>query len=77
MSSLFYLSVEQPERIRPRFPLSHDISRVDDMKVTSGIIYVIKHGLQWKEAPHEYGPYKILHTRFIHWSPYGSFQQNF
>jgi hypothetical protein len=36
MSSLFYLSVEQHERIHPCFPLSHGISRVGDMEVTSG-----------------------------------------
>ena len=49
MSQLFSLSAEQLERIKPFFPLSHGISRVDDLKVISGIIYVIKHGLQWKE----------------------------
>ena len=47
MSQLFSLSAEQLERIKPFFPLSHGISRVDDLKVISGIIYVIKHGLQW------------------------------
>ena len=48
MSQLFYLSAKQLERIKPFFPLSHGIPRVDDLKVISGIIYVIKHGLQWK-----------------------------
>lgn len=60
MSQLFYLSSEQLERIKPFFPLSHGASRVDDLRVLSGIIYVIKHGLQWKGAPREYGPYKTL-----------------
>ena len=45
MSQLFSLSAEQPERIKPFFPRSHGIPRVDDRKVISGIIYVIKHGL--------------------------------
>ena len=53
MSQLFYLSSEQLERIKPFFPLSHGVSRVDDLRVLSGIIYVIKHGLQWKGAPRE------------------------
>ncbi len=26
--------------------------------MTGGIIYVIKHGLQWKDAPKAYGPHK-------------------
>ncbi len=33
MSQIFYLSAEQLERIKPFFPLSHGIPRVDDMKV--------------------------------------------
>jgi len=26
---------------------------------------VIKHGLQWKDAPKDYGPHKTLYNRFI------------
>ena len=77
MSQLFYLSTEQLERIKPFFPLSHGISRVDDLKVISGIIYVIKYGLQWKDAPHEYGPYKTLYNRFVRWSRLGVFNNIF
>ena len=33
----FLLSVEQLERIKPFFPLSHGIPQVDDLKVISGI----------------------------------------
>ena len=73
MSQLFYLSAEQLERIKPFFPRSHGIPRVDDRKVISGIIYVIKHGLQWKDAPREYGPYKTLYNRFLRWSQIGIF----
>ena len=77
MSQLFYLSPEQIEMIRPFFPLSHGIARVDDVKVVSGIIYVIKHGLQWKDAPREYGPHKTLYNRFIRWSLLGVFNNIF
>ena len=38
--------------------MSHGIPRVDDRRILSGIIYVIKHGLQWKDASREYGPHK-------------------
>ena len=65
MKELFYLSHEQIARIKRYFPRSHGIPRVDDRRVISGIIYVIKHGLQWKDAPREYGPYKTLYNRFI------------
>ena len=58
MRTLFYLSESQLERIKPFFPRSHGVPRVDDRRVVSGIIYVIKHGLQWKDAPDKYAPTK-------------------
>lgn len=77
MRELFYLSTEHIERIKPFFPLSHGIPRVDDLKVISGIIYVIKYGLQCKDAPCEYEPYKTLYNRFIRWSRLGIFNKIF
>lgn len=53
MRTLFYLSESQLERIKPFFPRSHGAPRVDDRRVVSGIIYAIKHGLQWQDAPDE------------------------
>ena len=72
MRTLFYLSESQLERIKPFFP-----PRVDDRWVVSGIIYVIKHGLQWKDAPDEYGPHKTLYNRFVRWSKFGVFNKIF
>lgn len=63
--TLFYLSENQFERIKPFFPRSHGVPRVDDRRLVSGIIYIIKHGLQWKDAPDEYGPHKTLYNRFV------------
>lgn len=77
MSELFFLSKSQFSRIRPYFPLAHGVERVDDLRVISGIIYVIKHGLQWKDAPKEYGPHKTLYNRFIRWSRMGVFNRIF
>jgi len=77
MSRLFSLTPEQLETIRPYFPLSHGVARVDDLRVVSGIIYVIKNGLQWKDAPREYGPHKTLYNRFIRWSRLGVFDKIF
>ena len=74
---LYYLSEKQLERVRPYFPLSRGVSRVDDRKILSGIIYVIKNGLQWKDAPREYGPHKTLYNRFIRWSRMGIFNKIF
>ena len=42
MSDLFWLTDKQMRRIEPYFPLSHGIPRVDDRRVLSGIIFVIR-----------------------------------
>lgn len=46
-----------------------------DRRVVSGIIYAIKHGLQWKDAPEEYRPHKTLYNRFVRWSKLGFFNK--
>jgi transposase len=47
----------------------------DDRRVIDGIIYVIKRGLQWKDAPKAYGPHKTLYNRFVRWSLLGMFDK--
>ena len=71
MRELVWLSKAQMRRIRPHFPLSHGIPRVDDRRIISGIIYVIGHGLRWREAPARYGPHSTLYNRFVRWSRLG------
>lgn len=73
MSKILMLTREQMMRIQPYFPLSHGIERVDDRKVISGIMSVIRNGLQWKDAPAAYGPHKTLYNRFVRWSRMGVF----
>lgn len=65
MSDFFRLTDEQMERISPYFPLSHGVPRVDDRRIISGIIFVIRNGLRWRDAPREYGPHKTIYNRFI------------
>ncbi|WP_163271882.1 IS5 family transposase [Chelativorans alearense] len=77
MGDLFLLSERQMARISPHFPLSHGVPRVDDRRVVSGIVYVIRNGLQWKDAPAGYGPHKTLYNRFIRWSRMGVFDRIF
>ena len=77
MRDLYWLSKEQLELISPYFPLSHGVKRVDDLRVISGIIHVLKRGLQWRDAPKEYGPHKTLYNRFIRWSRLGVFDKIF
>jgi transposase len=46
---------------------------VDDWRVISGVVYVLRNGLRWKDAPKEYGPRKTLYNRFVRWSRMGVF----
>ena len=68
MSDLIWLSEAQMRRIEPYFPLSHGVPRVDDRRIISGIIFVIRNGLRWRDAPADYGPHKTIYNRFIRWS---------
>jgi len=77
MSDLIWLSEAQMGRIEPYFPLSHGVPRVDDRRVISGIIFVIRNGLRWRDAPKEYGPHKTIYNRFIRWSRLGVFNRIF
>ena len=64
-------------RISPYFPLAHGVPRVDDGRGGSGIMYDIRNGLQWKDAPKEYGPHKKLYNRFMRWGRLGVFDRIF
>ena len=77
MSDLFWLSPAQVRRIEPYFPLSHGVPRVDDRRIVSGIIFVIRNGLRWRDAPAAYGPPKTIYNRFIRWSRMGIFNKIF
>ena len=77
MPELFRLSRAQMRRIEPFFPHSRGLPRVDDRRVVSGIVYVIRNGLQWKDAPRGYGPHKTLYNRFVRWSRLGVFARIF
>ena len=77
MSDLIWLSEAQMRRIERHFPLSHGVPRVDDRRIISGIIFVIRNGLRWRDAPAEYGPHKTIYNRFIRWSRLGVFNRIF
>lgn len=73
MSDLFWLSEAQLARLAPFFPKSHGRPRVDDRRVLSGIIFINRNGLRWRDAPHAYGPPKTLYNRWKRWSEKGVF----
>ena len=75
MNDLFWLTDEQTARLEPSFPRNHGKPRVDDRRVLSGIIFVNRNGLRWRDAPKDHGPHKRLCCK--HWgaargtSPFG------
>ncbi|TNM61553.1 transposase [Aliirhizobium smilacinae] len=75
MGDLLLSSQAQMRRIDSYFPLSHGVPRVDDRLILSGIIFVLRNGLRWRDAPREYGPHKTIYNRFIRWSRFGVFNR--
>jgi len=75
MSNLFWLTEAQVARLEPYFPKSHGKPRADDRRVLSGIIFINRNGLRWRDAPREYGPHKTLYNRWKRWSDKGIFAQ--
>lgn len=73
MSDLYWLTETQMRRLKPFFPKSHGKPRVDDRRVLSGIIFINRNGLRWRDAPAEYGPPKTLYNRWKRWSEKGVF----
>ena len=68
----FWLSDEQFAKIAPYLPSNtRGKPRVDDARVISGIIHVLKSGGRWVDAPAVYGPKKTLYNRFVRWAAKG------
>ncbi len=73
MSDLFWLTEAQMARLEPFFPKAHGKPRVDDRRVLSGIIFINRNGLRWRDAPAAHGPHKTLYNRWKRWSDKGVF----
>ena len=68
----FWLTDDQFARIAPHLPTdTRGKPRVDDRRVISGIIHVLKSGGRWVDAPAVYGPKKTLYNRFVRWAAKG------
>ena len=68
----FWLDDEQFGRLVPHLPTDiRGKARVDDRRVISGIVHVLKSGCRWVDAPAVYGPRKTLYNRFVRWAAKG------
>ena len=51
--------------------------RVDDRRVISGIVHMLRTGARWRDCPAEYGPYTTVYNRFNRWSKQGVWEDVF
>ena len=70
--NLFWLSDEQWVRIEAHLPTDvRGVERVDDRRVISGIVHVLKSGSRWCDCPEAYGPPTTIYNRFVRWARRG------
>ena len=69
---VYWLSEAEWRRIEPLLPRGRKGAlRVDDRRVISGIIHMLKSGSRWRDCPEVYGPYTTVYNRFNRWSRQG------
>jgi transposase len=78
MANEFWLSDAQWAAIDPLLPKNRPgAHRVDDRRVISGIVHVLKAGCRWQDCPSCYGPPTTIYNRFHRWSTRGLWQKLF
>ncbi len=78
MPDLFWLADEQWAVLEPFMPKNQPgARRVDDRRVISGIIHVLKMGGRWRDCPDAYGPHTTIYNRYNRWSRRGLWQRLF
>ena len=67
-----WLNDEEWARIEPLLPRGRKgAHRVDDRRVISGIVHMLKSGARWRDCPSEFGPYTTVYNRFNRWAKAG------
>jgi transposase len=78
MASEFFLSDGQWAAIEPLLPRNQPgARRVDDRRVISGVVHVLRTGCRWQDTPAIYGPPTTIYNRFHRWSQRGVWQALF
>ena len=68
----FWLTDAQFSKIERHLPTdTRGKARVDDRRVISGIVHVLKSGGRWVDAPPDYGSKKTLYNRYVRWAEKG------
>ena len=72
MARLFWLSDKAWSVVEQHLPRGKPgRPRVDDRRVISGILHVLKTGCRWRDVPPEYGPPTTVYNRYNRWSQRG------
>lgn len=69
MSGRFWLDDAAWAVLEPLLPKNQPgARRVDDRRVISGILHVLRSGCPWRDCPADYGPCTTIYNRFNRWS---------
>ena len=72
MKGVSWLSDKEWARIEPLLPRGRKgAQRVDDRRVISGIVHMLKAGGRWRDCPACYGPPTTIYNRYHRWSARG------
>jgi transposase len=78
MGNLYWLDDAEWSRIEALLPRGRrGAHRVDDRRVISGIVHMLRSGARWRDCPAAYGPYTTIYNRFNRWSRQGVWQGMF
>ena len=68
----YWLSDDEWFAIEPHLPRGRrGARRVDDRRIISGIVHMLRSGARWRDCPEVYGPYTTVYNRFNRWSRQG------
>jgi len=77
MANEFWLN-EGWAAIEPLVPKNQPgARRVNDRRVISGIVHVLRSGCRWKDCPSAYGPPTTIYNRYNRWSRRGIWMRIF
>ena len=76
VGKLFWLGDDAWAAIAPHLPKTQaGARRVDDRRVISGIIHVLKSGCRWRDCPPDDGSPTTVYNRFNRWSGRGHWRR--
>jgi transposase len=78
MRAEYWLPDQAWSAIEPLLPANQPgARRVDDRRIISGILHVLRSGCRWKDCPSVYGPPTTVYNRWNRWSGRGIWMRLF